>query len=73
MKSGNILFCKGHNKTAQVGVGFLINKELASNIENFKAIDDRLISIALKLNKKFKIQIIQVYAPTSTYDDEIIE
>lgn len=71
--SGNVLFCQGHTDKSQAGVGFLINKNIADRVTTFKGISERIISITLKLNKNYKIQMIQVYAPTSSYSDEEVE
>ena len=73
LKSGNIIYWKGHDDRSESGVGFLINKEIVGNIINFKAINERIITITIRLNRKYKIQIIQVYAPTTSHDDKEIE
>ena len=73
LKSGNVIYWKGHDDRSESGVGFLINKEIVGNIINFKAINERIITITIRLNRKYQIQIIQVYAPTTSHDDKEIE
>lgn len=38
-----------------------------------KAVSDKVIHVTLKINRKIKIKVIQVYAPTSISSDEDIE
>ena len=71
LKSGNVIYWKEHDDRSELGVGFHINKEILSNIINFKAINERIITITIQLTRKYKIQIIQVYPPTSHDDKEI--
>ena len=52
LNSGNILFC---NKN-EAGVGFLINKNIAGNVTNFRAISERLIKITLRLSKTYEMK-----------------
>ena len=51
----------------------MVNKALAGNVIEFKGISDRICLVAIRLNKKCQVNIIQVYAPTSSYDDEMVE
>jgi len=37
-----------------------------------KSITDRVIFIIVKLSERYKLQIIQVYAPTSTAEEQQI-
>ena len=71
--SGNILYTIGHEKKSQAGVGFLVHKDIAKNITQFKCKSERTAMIIVKLNNKCRIKIIQVYAPTSAYSDEMVE
>ena len=54
---------------------FLISKEIMGNIIDFKAINERIITITItiRLNIRYKIQIIQIYAPTTSHDDKEAE
>jgi len=73
LASGNILFTNGKKDKCQSGVGFLINKSLANNVVEFKSVSDRLAFIIIKINTKFSIKIVQVYAPTTAHEDEEVE
>ena len=73
LNSGNILFWKGSTNKNEAGVGFLINKNIAGNVTNFKAISERLIKITLRLSKNYTIKVIQVYAPTTSHSEEETE
>lgn len=54
------------------GVGFLIKKHLKNYIESFVGLSERVALLKLNMNK-FKLSIIQVYAPTDAAHDEEIE
>ena len=56
----------------QEGVGFIARKELINAVLNFTTVSSRVITIFLKVSS-INITIKQIYAPTSTYNDEEIE
>ncbi|PIK56232.1 hypothetical protein BSL78_06870 [Apostichopus japonicus] len=58
---------------SEAGVGFLVHKSLAGNVTEFKGVNERLAQLTIKINKRYSLKIIQVYAPTSSYDDEEVE
>ena len=64
LPNNNILYNSG-------GVAFLIHEKLRSNIEGFKAISDRVASVVIRISKRYKIKLIQVYAPTSVSPQEL--
>ena len=70
--SQHIMFNKGNDKK-QGGVGFLIHKKLKGNIEEFHATSNRVASVTIRISKRYKIRIIQVYAPTSVSSQEELE
>ena len=72
LASQHIMFNKGNDKK-QGGVGFLIHKKLKGNIEEFHATSNRVASVTIRISKRYKIRIIQVYAPTSVSSDEELE
>ena len=39
----------------------------------FKGASERTAMLIVKLNSKYSVKIIQVYAPTSAYSDEVVE
>ena len=73
MKSGHILFTKGHENKSTHGVGFLIHKSLAGNVINTNGISERIIQISLKVSKRYILVLTQVYAPTTSYTDEEVD
>ena len=54
-------------------MSLLINKEIVDNIINFKAINERIIAITIRLNRKYKIQILQIYALTIGYEGKEVQ
>ena len=72
LKSGHLLYNSGKEKKEN-GVGFLINKHLQSNIEKFIATSDRVASVTLRISKRYRLTIIQVYAPTSVSSQEELD
>jgi endonuclease/exonuclease/phosphatase family metal-dependent hydrolase len=73
LNSGNVLYTIGHEKKSQAGVGFLVHKDIAKNIMEFKGISERTAMLVVKINSKCSIKIIQAYAPTSAHSDEVVE
>lgn len=71
-EEGHVLFYCGEADKHTNGVGFLINKNIKGSILGCCPISSRLITIRLKASP-FNISIIQVYAPTTGYDEEYVE
>jgi len=67
------LYTKGNDNNSLGGVGFLIWKDLADNIVSFKNTSPRVAQVVIKLSKRQKMRIIQVYAPTTSHPDEEVE
>lgn len=67
-EEGHKLWFSGEDCRHQHGVGFIVNKSKIKSIINCTPISSRLISI--RIAARF---IIQVYAPTTDYDDEAVE
>lgn len=55
------------------GVGFLIHPKITDYVKEIKSYSNRVVTLNLQLTDKDQICIIQVYAPTSDYDDEAVE
>lgn len=72
LDSGNVLYTIG-NETSNGGVGFLVNKKIMDRVQEFKAVNDRIATMTLKINERYQMQITQVYAPTTDHEDEEIE
>ena len=68
---GHNIYYSGREKH-QEDVGFIVLKELINAVLNYTTISSRVISIRLKASP-INIKIIQIYASTSTYNDEEIE
>jgi len=73
LPNGNIMFHRGNENKKQGGVGFLVHKKLKGNIEEFHATSDRVASLTIKISKRYKIKIVQVYAPTSLSTQEELD
>ena len=52
------------------GVGAVVKKTVANSMMGFRTISDRKMKVE---GKPFKINVMQVYAPTQDHDDEEIE
>ena len=46
---------------------------MAGNIEEFYSYNERVSGLIVRLNKRYRINIVQAYAPTTTYSDEDVE
>ena len=55
------------------GVGFLVLKNIKDRVIKFEQASSRVTSLTLKINKKYQMQVIQVYAPTSSHDVQEVE
>lgn len=63
------VFFNSGNESRMLGVGFLVNKKLKSEIIEFKAISNRLCRIRLRSRYR-KISIINVHCPTEEKEYE---
>ena len=63
-----------HSKTnnGQAGVGFLINKKWKEHIVRVNSISPRVAELVLRITKRYKVKIVQIYAPTTSYSEEDI-
>ena len=71
-EKGHKLWFSGDDSKHQHGVGFLVNKKRISSVISCTPVSSRLISIRIAA-KPQNMTIIQVYAPTTDYDDETNE
>lgn len=67
-----VMYYSGGQIKGRNGVGVIMTKELAKCVENVDYASDRVIGVRLKGVPK-NVLIIQVYMPTSEYDDQIVE
>ncbi|XP_065064756.1 craniofacial development protein 2-like [Rhopilema esculentum] len=72
LQSGHVLYTIGENESVG-GVGFLVNKNIKDRVIEYKGESSRVTSLTLKVNSKYQLQVIQVYAPTSSHNDEEVE
>jgi hypothetical protein len=73
LKSGHRLYNYGETITRTIGMGFLINKNIKNRIIESTRRGDRIVELTIQLNNRYKLKLIQVYAPTSKAPDEEIE
>jgi hypothetical protein len=68
LPNGHLLY---HNSgvAGQSGVGFVIHKSLKNSVSEFNTVSDRIAEMWIELNKT-RVQIIQIYTPTSSHSDE---
>ena len=66
------VYFSGKKDKHQHGVGFLVHKDIVNTVMGCRPISSRLITIRLKATP-FNMTVIQVYAPTSDYDDSEVE
>ena len=69
---GHKLYYSGSQERHEQGVGFLVNKENVNAVLACQPISSRIMTLRLR-SLPFNITIIQVYAPTSEYDDEKVD
>ena len=71
-EEGHKIWYSGDEKKHQHGVGFIVNKEKINCIISCRPVNNRIISLRVGA-QPLNLTIIQVYAPTSDYEDEDIE
>ena len=72
MDDGCTVIFSGNDDNRDNGVGFIVSKSTAKSILGYKPVNDRIAVIRLSA-KPFNVSIIQVYAPTSSASDDIME
>ena len=69
---GHKVWCCGLEKKKQHGVGFIVDKKTVGSVLECTPVSERIISIRVA-SKPFNTTIIQVYAPTCYYEDQVVE
>ena len=69
---GHTVYFSGNEKGGKKGVAFIANQHTAKRVLGYNPINDRLISLRLQA-KPINITIIQVYAPTSSATDDVMD
>ncbi|XP_023231883.1 uncharacterized protein LOC111631804 [Centruroides sculpturatus] len=73
LQNGHIFYYRGTENGKNSEAGFIINKRLKDTILEVDSSSGRVARLVLRLSKRYKLQIIQVYAPTTSHPDEEIE
>ena len=71
-EEGHNVFFSGKEDKHKHGVGFLVHKDIVNTVMGCRPVSSRLITIRLR-SVPFNITIVQLYALTSDYDNEIEE
>ena len=71
-EEGHKIYYSGKENKHEHGVGFLIHKTIVGSVLGCRPISSRFISLRLRASP-FNITIVQVYAPTTSYDDNKVE
>ena len=69
---GHKLYYSGVERSHIHGVGFLVHKDTVNTVMGCYPISSRLMTIRLRA-APFNITVIQVYAPTTDYEEEQVE
>eukprot|EP00795_Rhopilema_esculentum_P012550 gene12550-biopygen2593 len=72
VESGHVLYTIGGNESVGGG-GILVNKNIKDRVIEYVGESSRVTSLTLKVDSKYQLQVIQVYAPTSSHNDEEVE
>ncbi|KAG7308870.1 hypothetical protein JYU34_006132 [Plutella xylostella] len=70
LSNGDMFFHRGHEDSSYGGVGFLISRKICPDIKNVNSVSPRVCYIVIRLNNRYSIKLIQVYAPTSKQGTE---
>lgn len=73
LKSGHTFYYVGEDDKSIGGTGFLIHKRHGSSIISLKKISNRVIYLVIRLNNRYELKIIHIYAPTTQHSDEEVE
>ncbi|XP_068082077.1 lutropin-choriogonadotropic hormone receptor-like [Anabrus simplex] len=68
----HVIYIAGANDTGQNGVAFLVDKRISQYVEEYRPINERILTLTLN-TKPYKLHLIQVYPPTTAADDQEIE
>ena len=66
------MYFSGKEDKHEQRVGFLVHMVIVNCIIGYRPISSRLMTVRLRANP-FNITMIQVYAPTSSYDDSEVD
>ena len=69
---GHRVYFSGKEDKHEQGVGFLVHKDIVKSVIGCRPVSSTLMTVRLRANP-FNISIIQVYAPTFSYDDSDVD
>lgn len=72
LRSGKVTMYYSGIKRGTNGVGIVVKNDIAKRVQKVIYVDDRLIAIRIEMLPK-DLVILQVYMPTTRYEDEDIE
>ena len=70
LQSGHLPYHSNANN-GQAGVGFLINRKWKDHIVRVNSISHRVAELVLCIANRYKLNIVQTYAPTSYSGEDI--
>lgn len=73
LPSGHMMYARANHQQNIGGVGFLINKNIKNQITEYDSVSERLAYVQMKISKRYRIKIVQIYAPTTDHNDEEVE
>lgn len=68
----DMFYYHGHSETDNLGVWFQVHRAIVGNLQ-FRSIIGHVASLVVRLNKKQTLDVVHVYAPTPTLDDEDVD
>ncbi|KAL4111985.1 hypothetical protein QTP88_015838 [Uroleucon formosanum] len=69
---GNQIMCSGNGTYSRNGVAVIVNKKWSHSIIEYIAVNDRIIVVKLSSTPN-KLNLVQIYAPTSAAEEEEID
>ena len=69
LQSGHLLY-NSEATNGHAAVGFLVNKKWKDNITRIPSGSSRVAELVLRITDRYKLKIVQVYAPTTSHSDE---
>ena len=69
LQSGHLLYHSKANNS-EAGVGFLMKRKRKDHIVKVNSISHRVAECILCITKRYKLKLVQIYAPTTSYPEE---
>lgn len=67
--AGNVIYFSGPERESRKGVALIVSPKIQKAIRGYKAVNDRILHLRLQ-GTGCLLNVVQVYAPTSTADEE---